>query len=406
MDWADSSEEAAFRAEVRTLIGARLPGYYRDRSVQLRRRTHRPWQGDRLAREPERREAAQTWREALVERGWVAPHWPTEYGGAGLTVREQFILNQEMALADAPDIGGLGTQMIGPTLIVHGSDEQKRRHLPEVLAGRVIWGQGYSEPGAGSDLASLTTRAVRDGDEYVVNGQKIWTTLAHQADWLFVLTRTDVDAPKHRGISLLLMERGTPGISIRPLVNMADYHIFNEVFFEDVRVPAENVVGEENRGWYVAMTLLDFERSNVAGGVRAKAQIRLILEEARARERASGRRLAAAVRGLLTDRYIDTEVVQHLSARIASLQARGLVPNYEASMGKLFASELSQKIAVAMAKALGLYGQLTDADEPRTPLHGFAGYQYMESVSSTIRGGTSEIQRNVIATRGLGLPRS
>ena len=147
MDWADSSEEAAFRAEVRTLIGTRLPGYYRDRSVQLRRRTHRPWQGDRLAREPERREAAQAWREALVERGWVAPHWPAEYGGAGLTVREQFILNQEMALADAPDIGGLGTQMIGPTLIVHGSDEQKRRHLPEVLAGRVIWGQGYSEPG-------------------------------------------------------------------------------------------------------------------------------------------------------------------------------------------------------------------------------------------------------------------
>ena len=406
MDWADSAEEGAFRAEVRALIGARLPGYYRERSVTLRRRTHRPWQGDRLAAEPERREAARTWREALVERGWVAPHWPTEYGGAGLTVREQFILNQEMALADAPDIGGLGTQMIGPTLIVHGSDEQKRRHLPEVLAGRVIWGQGYSEPGAGSDLASLTTRAVRAGDEYVVNGQKIWTTLAHQADWLFVLTRTDVDAPKHRGISLLLMDRGTPGISIRPLVNMADYHIFNEVFFEDVRVPAENVVGEENRGWYVAMTLLDFERSNVAGGVRAKAQIRLILAEARAREAASGRSLAAAVRGLLADRYIDTEVVQQLSARIASLQARGLVPNYEASMGKLFASELSQKIAVAMAKALGLYGQLTDADEPHTPLHGFVGYQYMESVSSTIRGGTSEIQRNVIATRGLGLPRS
>ena len=406
MDWDDNAEEAAFRSEVRTLIGRRLPTYYRDRSVQLRRRTHRPWQGDRIALEPERQEAAHAWREALVERGWVAPHWPAEYGGAGLTVREQFILNQEMALADAPDIGGLGTQMIGPTLIVHGSDEQKRRHLPEVLAGRVIWGQGYSEPGAGSDLASLQTRAVRDGDEYVVNGQKIWTTLAHQADWLFVLTRTDTDAPKHRGISLLLMDRATPGISIRPLVNMADHHIFNEVFFEDVRVSAENVVGEENRGWYVAMTLLDFERSNVAGGVRAKAQIRLILDEARGQEQASGRRLALPVRGLLADRYIDTEVVQQLSARIASIQARGLVPNYEASMGKLFASELSQKIAIAMAKALGLYSQLTDADEPRTPLHGYVGYQYMESVSSTIRGGTSEIQRNVIATRGLGLPRS
>ncbi|MDA0256990.1 MAG: acyl-CoA dehydrogenase family protein [Chloroflexi bacterium] len=406
MEWTDSADEAAFRSEVRALIEERLPAYYRDREVQLRRRTHRPWQGDRIAEEPERREAAQAWREALVERGWVAPHWPTEYGGAGLTVSEQFILNQEMALADAPDIGGLGTQMIGPTLIIHGSEEQRRQHLPEVLAGRVIWGQGYSEPGAGSDLASLATRAVRDGDEYVVNGQKIWTTLAHQADWLFVLTRTDIDAPKHRGISLLLMESATPGIAIRPLVNMANEHIFNEVFFEDVRVPAENVVGEENRGWYVAMTLLDFERSNVAGGVRAQAQIRLILGEARERQAAGAGPLTPSVRALLADRYMDTEVVQQLSSRIASIQKRGLVPNYEASMGKLFASELAQKVALAMSKALGLHGQLTSPDQPRTPLHGFVGYQYMESVSSTIRGGTSEIQRNVIATRGLGLPRS
>jgi alkylation response protein AidB-like acyl-CoA dehydrogenase len=406
MEWTDTPEEAAFRSEVRALIEERLPAYYRDRAVQLRRRTHRPWQGDRIAEEPERREAAQAWREAVVERGWVAPHWPAEYGGAGLTVSEQFILNQEMALADAPDIGGLGTQMIGPTIIIHGSEEQKRQHLPEVLAGRVIWGQGYSEPGAGSDLASLATRAVRDGDEYVVNGQKIWTTLAHQADWLFVLTRTDLDAPKHRGISLLLMDRGTPGISIRPLVNMANEHIFNEVFFEDVRVPAENVVGEENRGWYVAMTLLDFERSNVAGGVRAQAQISLILGEAREQQAAGAEPLMPSVRALLADRYMDTVVVQQLSSRIASMQKRGLVPNYEASMGKLFASELGQKVAVAMSKALGLHGQLVDPDQGRTPLHGFVGYQYMESVSNTIRGGTSEIQRNVIATRGLGLPRS
>ena len=406
MEWTDTAEEAAFRSEVRALIEERLPAYYRDRAVQLRRRTHRPWQGDRIAEEPERRAAAQAWREAVVERGWVAPHWPAEYGGAGLTVSEQFILNQEMALADAPDIGGLGTQMIGPTIIIHGSEEQKRQHLPEVLAGRVIWGQGYSEPGAGSDLASLATRAVRDGDEYVVNGQKIWTTLAHQADWLFVLTRTDLDAPKHRGISLLLMDRGTPGISIRPLVNMANEHIFNEVFFEDVRVPAENVVGEENRGWYVAMTLLDFERSNVAGGVRAQAQIRLILGEAREQQAAGAEPLRPSVRALLADRYMDTVVVQQLSSRIASMQKRGLVPNYEASMGKLFASELGQKVAVAMSKALGLHCQLVDPDHRRTPLHGFVGYQYMESVSNTIRGGTSEIQRNVIATRGLGLPRS
>src|SRR5690606_21110899 len=182
----------------------------------------------------------------LAERGWIAPHWPKEYGGAGLTPMEQFIFKQEMAQAQAPAVGGMGVSLLGPTLIVHGTEEQRAEHLPRILSGEVAWAEGYSEPGAGSDLASLQARAIRDGDEYVINGQKIWTSGAHTADWLFALVRTDPEAPKHRGISFLMMDRNTPGITVRPLINMGWTHGFNETFVEDVHVPAKHLVGDEN----------------------------------------------------------------------------------------------------------------------------------------------------------------
>src|SRR5690606_4354100 len=185
------------------------------------------WQADRRSDDPERREAADSWAQALAERGWIAAAWPKEYGGAGLTTIEQFIYNQEMARAGAPIPGGQGVSMLGPTLIVHGSEEQKAEHLPRILSGEVAWAQGYSEPGAGSDLASLQTRAVRDGDEYVINGQKIWTSGAHYADWLFALVRTDPEAPKHRGISFMVMDIKTPGITVRPIIDMGWKHPFN-----------------------------------------------------------------------------------------------------------------------------------------------------------------------------------
>lgn len=401
MNWRDTEEQAAFRAQVREVIQTRLPERYK-RAAEQGGPSERMWEFDRKATEPERRQAAAAWHAALNERGWVAPHWPKEYGGAGLTAMEQFILNQELARAGAPHVGGSGVGLLGPTLIVHGTDEQRRKYLPSILAGEVTWAQGYSEPGAGSDLASLQTRAVRDGDDLVLNGQKIWTSGAHTADAIFALVRTDPDAPKHRGISFVLIDDiRAPGISVRPLIDMANNHYFNEVFFEDVRVPLENVVGELNRGWYVGMTLLDFERSNIASAEGARRTLSRLLQTMKRDAQLRAKLQDVALRHEIADRFIETEVLYQFSLRIISMQNRGELPNHEASMSKLFASELSQRISSTAMRALGTSGMLMgDAPTATIPRH------YLGTVPATIRGGTSEVQRNVIATRGLGLPRS
>ncbi|MPZ98672.1 MAG: hypothetical protein GEU80_04885 [Dehalococcoidia bacterium] len=394
MDWNDSPEQAAFRAEVREVIERQLPERYRRGEGP----GERAWEFDRKSDDPAVREAAAQWQEALSPRGWVAPQWPAEFGGAGLTPNEQFILNQEFAAAGAPGVGGSGVGLLGPTLIVHGSQEQKAKYLPPILRGEVAWAQGYSEPGSGSDLASLQTSARRDGDEWVVNGQKIWTSGAHTADAIFALVRTDPQAPKHRGISFLLIDDiKTPGLSVRPLIDMGGHHYFNETFFEDVRVPAGNLVGDENRGWYVAMTLLDFERSNISAAVGARRLISGLIEDLQS----DGRVPSASTRGAIADRYVETEVMFNFSFRIISMQNRGVIPNYEASTSKLFASELNQRLALTASRAFGLAatrwadgtaaGRYTDT--------------YLRMVPAGLRGGTSEVQRNVIATRGLGLPR-
>src|SRR5690606_5864340 len=267
--------------------------------------------------------------------------------------------NQEMAEAAAPMPGGMGVSMLGPTLIVHGTDEQKAEHLPKVLSGEVAWAQGYSEPGAGSDLASLQTRAVRDGDDYIVNGQKIWTSGGHNADWLFALVRTDPEAPKHRGISFLMMDIKSPGLTLRPLINMGWKHHFNETFFEDVRVPVKNRIGEENRGWYVGMTLLDFERSGIAGAISYKRGIEEIKKFLATDE---GKRFKRTdwntVRLEMADRAIETQILFNFAFRIVSIQNRGLVPNYEASVNEMYGAELHQRLARTNTKAWGLYGNV------------------------------------------------
>jgi len=292
--------------------------------------------------------------------------------------------------------------MIGPTLIIHGNDEQKAEYLPKITSGEHIGCQGYSEPGSGSELASLQTRAVRDGDDYIINGQKIWTSGGHRANQMFCLVRTDPDAPKHKGISFLLIDdiKQTPGLTIRPLINMANRHHFNEVFFEDVRVPARNLVGEENRGWYVGMTLLDFERS----GIGTTASQRRTLEEmtGHLRERPATERAQYSTG--LAELVVSNNVGRYLGYRIAHIQASGGVPNYEASVVKIFQSELGQRIYNYGIKMLGLAGQMLP-EEPRAPLRGDFPEDYIVSVPSTIYSGTNEIQRNIIATRGLGLPR-
>ncbi|MCC6238561.1 MAG: acyl-CoA dehydrogenase family protein, partial [Dehalococcoidia bacterium] len=346
MDWSDTAEQAAFRAEVRGVIEEHLPRRYR-RQAEQAHAGERVWEFDRKSEDAAARTAAVEWANALAARGWVAPHWPREYGGAGLTPMEQFVFNQEMAEAGAPTVGGSGVSLLGPTLIIHGTPEQKAEHLPRILSGEVAWAQGYSEPSSGSDLASLQTRAVKDGDEYVLNGQKIWTSGAHTADAIFALVRTDPEAPKHRGISFLMMDIKTPGISVRPLTDMGWRHYFNETFFEDVRVPAPNIVGEENRGWYVGMTLLDFERSNISGAVAARRTISKLLEFASSEEGRPLSRLGEVtpLRHEVADRYVETEVMYQFSFRVISMQARGQLPNYEASTSKLFNSELVQRLA-------------------------------------------------------------
>jgi 3-oxocholest-4-en-26-oyl-CoA dehydrogenase alpha subunit len=351
-------------------------------------------------------EFGQFFNRKLAERGWIAPAWPKPYGGLGASYIEQMIFAEELAYAGAPNGGRVfGVGMIGPTLIVHGSDEQKAQHLPGITRGEVLWCQGYSEPGAGSDLAALTTRAVRDGDDYIVNGQKIWTTQAHVAQWMFLLARTDPEAPKHRGISFLLVDMKTPGITVRPLLNMAGRHEFNEVFFEDVRVPARNLVGGENRGWYVAMTLLDFERSSIGSIAGTRRTLEQMGRFARETRHDGGRVIdLPPVRAGLADLWIEAEVSRMLSYRVAAMQQKGLVPNYEASVVKVFATESAQRLYNFGTRMMGLYGQLT-AESPWARLRGTVEAGYLSSVAPTIYSGSNEIQRNVIATRGLGLPR-
>ncbi|MEO8538556.1 MAG: acyl-CoA dehydrogenase family protein [bacterium] len=399
MNWHDSPEQAEFRGAVRALIDNRLPGRYKAQAA-AGGPGERQWENDRKSSDPVAKQAALDWHSALAERGWVAPHWPKEYGGAGMSAMEQFVLNQEFASAGAPGVGGSGLAMLGPTLILHGTDEQKKKYLPPILAGEATWAQGYSEPGAGSDLASLQTRATRDGDDFVLNGQKIWTSAAHTADAIFALVRTDPQAPKHRGISFLLIDDiKSPGIQIRPLVDLNNRHYFNEVFFEDVRVPAANLVGEENRGWYVAMTLLDFERSNIGGAIGAKRTLRRLLDVVQGDPLLRARLESSDIRHEIAQRYIEAEVMYQFSMRIISMQNRGQLPNDEASMAKLYNSELSQRVAQTCMQVLGLRGQLAGEEDESF------GRLYLGMVPATIRGGTSEVQRNVIATRGLGLPR-
>jgi alkylation response protein AidB-like acyl-CoA dehydrogenase len=390
MDFAFSESELKLRDDVRRFLGEALAGY----------------EGGGTELSDDDLEFGQQFNRRLAERGWIAPAWPKQYGGLGATYIEQMIFSEELASAGAPGGGRIfGVGMVGPTLIVHGSEEQKAQHLPGITGGSVLWCQGYSEPGAGSDLAALQTRAARDGDDYIINGQKIWTTQAHIADWMFLLARTDPEAPKHKGISFFLLDMKTPGITVRPLINMGNRHEFNEVFFEDVRVPAKNLVGGENRGWYVAMTLLDFERSSVASVAANRRTLEDLAAFARETKRNGGATIEVPwIRNRLADLWVETEASRWLSYRVAAMQQRGMVPNYEASIVKVLATESSQRIYNFGTKMLGLFGQLT-ADSAWARLKGKIEGGYLFSVSPTIYSGSNEIQRNVIATRGLGLPR-
>jgi len=390
VEFAFSAEDDAFRQELTNFI----------------RQEHAPeWDDADRGSDDASWTATKEMRQKLADRGWLTMHWPEEFGGQQASPVRSTIFNDEMTYYRAPGRDNFGVRMMGATLMMHGSEEQKRLHLPPVAKGEVQWCQGYSEPETGSDLASLNTRAVRDGDEFVINGSKIWTSMGHRGDWIMLLARTDTDAPKHRGISFFLVDMKTPGIQVRPIIDMAGRHNFNQVIFDDVRVPARNLVGEKNRGWYVAVTLLDFERS----GIDYSANGRRLLDDtwryAKDTKR-DGQVLTQVpwVRNLMADRYIECEVARLIAYNVAYMQGEGLVPNKEASMSKVFGSETVQRVTKTCMEVLGMYGFLNRQDK-WAPLEGKIQENWIMSFSGTIAAGTSEIQRNVIATRGLGLPR-
>ena len=340
------------------------------------------------------------WLDALGRRGWIAPAWPKEYGGADLSMLEQFVLTQEVTAAGAPTSRRM-LNLVGPTIMLHGTPEQRAEHLPPMLRGETAWCQGFSEPGAGSDLASLRTAAVRDDDDYVVNGQKIWTSGAHESDWMFMLTRTDPQAPKHRGITYLLVDMKSPGIEVRPLYSLDGGHWFNEVFFQDVRVPIANRIGEENAGWYVATSTLDFERSNIGLAMTAKKSLGRLCAYLRARPVPATRTEKHEV----ANRAVEIAIAELLSYVVVEIQARGGVPNMEASRCKMYGTELWQRLAHTRLRLAGMTGQFVSPGGIELTHGMHVAAEYMNTLTTTIAGGTSEVQRNIIATRGLGLPR-
>ena len=391
MDFRLPAETVAWRDELRAFLREELPAGF---------------EGDDDFFDNESQLAfARQFTRKLGARRWFAPAWPEQYGGMGKSPIEQMVLNEELAYHRAPSGGRLFTIGItGPTMLVHASEEQKQRFLPTMASGEEWYCQGFSEPGSGSDLASMETRAVRDGDDYVVNGQKIWTSNGHIADRMLLLARTNPDVPKHKGISAFIVDMKSPGVGVQGIPNMAYRRDFNQVFFEDVRVPAQNLVGGEDNGWYVATTTLDFERSNIAAISGARRTIHDLVRWAK-ETHAGGRPWdSASVRNKLADLAIETETGRLVAYRTAWLQAKGEVPNYEASIGKVWMAMLGIKVANVGLGILGTQGQLTPGS-PGAQLYGRVATAYLLAVSGPIGGGTSDIQKNIIAQRGLGLPR-
>ena len=393
MDLSYTAEQEALRRRVRTWLRANLPK--RDQDAQPLEH------GD-----PKRIQAMKDWQRKLYEAGYVAMGWPKEYGGQGADVVQQTIVNEELVMARAPGlIGLLGIQMLGPTLVQLGTEEQKRRYLRKILTAEEIWCQGYSEPGSGSDLASLKTRAELVGDEFIVNGQKVWTSNAQYADWMFCLVRTDPNAPKHHGISYLLIDMKSPGITVRPLIQMTGDAGFNEVFFEDVRVPRRNLVGELNQGWLVANATLAHERNMLGATTRTQQMFNGLLRLAQNRQRA-GRPASEdpVVRQHLADLMIRVEEMKFHAYRQLTDNIKRRPSGIGASVNKLVSTELNHDIAATALQILGSYSTLARASR-RVADRGAWPIELMFTLGLIIGGGTSQIQKNIISERGLGMPK-
>jgi alkylation response protein AidB-like acyl-CoA dehydrogenase len=395
MDLAFGPEEESFRQRVRDFLRDNLP----------------PKWGTAEQRLPEgmtQTEFLRDWQRRLYDNGLLGMSWPKEYGGRGASRVEMAIFNEEMARRRAPGpLNGLGLSMAGPTIITHGTEEQKQRFLRKILTCEEIWCQGFSEPNAGSDVASLRTRAELRGDEFVVNGQKVWTSLAHIADWCMLLVRTDPEAPKHRGLSYLLVDMHSPGVTVKPLRQMTGESEFNEVFFEEVHVPRANLVGGLNEGWRVAMTTLTNERGTAALALAARFRIVFDeISELAQMTRRNGAPISAdpLVRQQLAQFYVDLEMMKYTSLRVFSKILKGGDPGPEGSISKLSWSELNQRMTEFAMALEGPASQLVKGS-PHAMQSGRWQHHFLRSRANTIEAGTSEIQRNIIAERVLRMPK-
>jgi len=389
MDLSFSADELAFRDEVRAFLAGRLPSDIQQRVL------------DGLA---VNRDDTVRWQRILFERGWGAPSWPVEHGGTGWDPVRQYIFEEECAAAGAPRTLPFGLKMVGPVIQRFGDQAQKARFLPRILSGEDWWCQGYSEPGSGSDLASLRTRAERRGDRYVVNGQKTWITLAQHADWIFCLVRTDPDAKPQAGISFLLIDMRSPGVTVRPIILLDGSDEVNEVWFDSVEVPVENRVGEEHRGWTYAKFLLGHERTNIAGIGASKRELAR-LKRIAAEERKHGRPLARdpLFAARLAQVEIELMALEITNLRVLADEAERRAPGPEASLLKIKGSEIQQVLAELMMQAVGPYALPFRGPPVGPPYAAPLAGTYVNLRKTSIYGGSNEIQKNIITHHILGL---
>jgi alkylation response protein AidB-like acyl-CoA dehydrogenase len=397
MDLTFSPEEEAFRAEVRAFIA--------DAKTKLPKT-------DIGAPEAATRtkEDYLAWHKLLYSQGWVAPIWPKQYGGTGWNVTQRYIFNQEAANAETPTTLPFGLSMVGPVIFTYGNDAQKQKFLPRILSGEDWWCQGYSEPGAGSDLANLRTKAVLEGDHYVVNGQKTWTTLAQFADWIFCLVRTDANVKPQEGITFLLIDMKSPGITVKPIIVLDGAREVNDVFFDNVKVPVENRVGEENKGWTYAKFLLVNERSGIAGTARSKKAVAR-LKEIAAAELVDGKKLIETddFSRKVAELEVELAALEFTELRTLAQESKGQMAGPESSILKIRGTEIQQRITELTEEAVGYYAfpnerGLGSNEYPVGPDYavGAAG-RYFNMRKASIYGGSNEIQRNIIAKAVLGL---
>jgi alkylation response protein AidB-like acyl-CoA dehydrogenase len=392
MDLRFSAEEEAFRKELVAFLEKEVP-------------PEMEADYDGLDLSPEQFEFAGAFDKKLAAKGWLCMHWPKEYGGQSASITRQVVFNEEMGYRRVPSRSSMGINIVGPAIMLYGNEAQKKRYLSAIARGDTEFCQGFSEPNSGSDLASLRTKAVEDGDNYIVNGQKIWSSRAHHASYCWLLARTDPDAPKHKGLTTFAVDMKTPGITVRPIVTVLGSTHFCEIFFDNVRVPKDALVGEKNRGWYQAMGTLSFERSGIGRVASSRRALHDLIAYVKQTKR-NGIPLSQdpIVRQQLAELATEIEVARLLCYRVAWMQSKGKVPSYESSMGRVFGQELSQKVMRVGMKIIGLSGQLAYG-APGAPVGGNLTRGFLSTISNTIRSGTSEIQRNIIAQRGLELPR-